>query len=316
MYKNLFLLSSAFAIINVAKAQVTITLQPDATAGKDAEIFSCGPCSYQNTNYGGKQDFDAIGWTNGGNSSNVRSLIQFDLSSIPTNAVITDARFSLYYNSSSPEGTHFNTFFTPNTSYLRRVTSAWSESTVTWNNQPTITTTNQISLAATTSSTQNFLNINIKTFVQYWVNNPSQNFGMQFRVQNEAKFRKLIFASSDHPTSSLRPKLIITYTAPPAISVDEKNASQRLASTPDNISFKLTNRFAINEIDVELNAEKSGNGILNIFDISGKLIKQQFIKLTEGKNIAIVQTIGWNKGLYVVTLKTDEALFTEKFFVE
>lgn len=316
MYKNLFLLSSAFAIINVANAQVTITLQPDATAGKDAEIFSCGPCSYQNTNYGGKQDFDAIGWTNGGNSSNVRSLIQFDLSSIPTNAVITDARFSLYYNSSSPEGTHFNTFFTPNTSYLRRVTSAWSESTVTWNNQPTITTTNQISLAATTSSTQNFLNINIKTFVQYWVNNPSQNFGMQFRVQNEAKFRKLIFASSDHPTSSLRPKLIITYTAPPAISVDEKNASQRLASTPDNISFKLTNRFAINEIDVELNAEKSGNGILNIFDISGKLIKQQFIKLTEGKNIAIVQTIGWNKGLYVVTLKTDEALFTEKFFVE
>lgn len=316
MYKNLLFLAVASLMLSVANAQVTLTLQPDAAAGKDAEVFSCGPCGYQNTNHGGQRDFDAIGWTNGGNSSNVRSLIQFDLSSIPTNAVITDARFSLYHNTTSPEGSHFNTFFTPNNSYLRRVTSAWAEYTVTWNNQPTVTTTNQISLGATTSSTQNFTNINVKTFVQYWVNNPSQNFGMQFRVQTEAKYRKLIFASSDHPTASLRPKLVITYTVPAAMPVTENSASLRLATTHENNSFKLTNRFSINEIDVELNSVKGGNALLNIFDMSGKQIKQLNIKVTEGKNIAIVQTNGWNKGLYVVTLKTDETFFTEKFFVE
>lgn len=315
MYKNLFFFGAAFMILNVASAQVTLTLQPDAAAGKDAEIFSCGPCGYQNTNHGGQRDFDAIGWTNGGNSSNVRSLIQFDLSSIPTNAVVTDARFSLYYNSSSPEGTHFNTFFTPNTSYLRRVTSAWSEYSVTWNNQPSVTTTNQVSLAATTSSTQNFTNINIKSFVQYWVNNPSQNFGMQFRVQTEAKYRKLIFASSDHSTPSLRPKLVVTYTVAATTSPQNREVSEPTLPT-ENTSFKLINRFAIGEVDVEFNSVKNGNAVFSVYDMAGKEIKKQQVQLTEGKNISIVPTSGWNRGIYVATLKTDEEFFTEKFFVE
>ncbi|HNR19591.1 MAG TPA: DNRLRE domain-containing protein [Bacteroidia bacterium] len=316
MYKKLLSLSAAFMLMNVANAQTTLTLQPDATAGKDAEVFSCVPCGYQNSNYGGKQDFDAIGWTNGGSSSNVRSLIQFDLGSIPTNAVITDARLSLYHNTSSLEGRHFNTFFTPNTSYLRRVTSAWSEYGVTWNNQPTVTTSGQISLGATTSSTQNFTNINVKTFVQYWVSNPSQNFGMQFRVQTEAKFRKVIFASSDHPTASLRPKLVVTYTVPPAIQSNDEDNLQRPLTSAQNYSFTLANRFSINEVYVEVNAFKNANALLAIYDMSGKEIKQQKLRLTEGKNIAIVQTNDWNKGLYVAILKTDEAFFTEKFFIE
>lgn len=316
MLKKLLSFSAAFMLINIAHAQTTLTLQPDAAAGKDAEVFSCGPCGYANTNHGGQRDFDAIGWTNGGNSSNVRSLIQFDLSSIPTNAVITDARFSLYHNTTSPEGKHFNTFFTPNTSYLRRVTSAWTEYTVTWNNQPTVTTTNQISLGSTTSSTQNFTNINVKNFVQYWVNNPSQNFGMQFRVQTEAKYRKVIFASSDHPTSSLRPKLVVTYTVPAANPPNDENNIQRSLTADQKYSFTLTNRFAINEVYIEVNAFNNANALLSIYDMNGKEIKQQKVRLTEGKNIAIVQTNGWNKGFYVTTLKTDEAFFTEKFFVE
>ncbi len=296
-------------------AQTTITLQPDGAAGKDAEIFSCVPCGYPNGNHGSKQEFDAIGWTNGGASSNVRSLIQFNLSAIPANATITDARFSLFFNPNDPEGKHFNTFFTPNTSYLRRITSAWDEYVVTWNNQPSTTTTNQVSLAATTSSTQNFLNINIKNFVQYWVSNPSQNFGMLFRLQTEAKYRKLIFASSDNPNAALRPKLVITYTTPSPIAGMENQVAEKKPA-PAISSFQLFNRFSINEVDVVINSAQNKNAAFAIYDLSGREIKTQNVQLSEGENLVLVQTNDWKNGVYVAVLRTDEELFSEKFVVE
>ncbi len=314
---NIKLLGTIICMATFANAfaQTTITLQPDGAAGKDAEIFSCVPCGYPNGNHGSKQEFDAIGWTNGGASSNVRSLIQFNLSGIPSNATIVDAKFSLFFNPNDPEGKHFTTFFTPNTSYLRRITSAWDEYTVTWNNQPSTTATNQVSLGATTSNTQNFLNINIKNFVQHWVSNPSQNFGMLFRMQTEAKYRKLIFASSDNPNAALRPKLVVTYTTPSPMPVVENNGASK-KSAPAITSFQLFNRFSINEVDVIVNSIQNKNAQFAIYDLSGREIKTQNVQLSEGENLMLVQTNDWKNGMYVAVLRTDEEIVTEKFVVE
>lgn len=103
-------------------AQRTVTLQPDALNGKDAPVYSCIPCSFSSSNYGNQPSFNAIAWTNNGNISNSRSLVQFDLSRIPANANILNAQLSLFAN---PAGTH-STTSGPNNTVLQRITSTWN----------------------------------------------------------------------------------------------------------------------------------------------------------------------------------------------
>lgn len=211
MKNHLLILVGNCALSFSSLAQTVLTLQPDGAAGKDTEVFSCVPCGYDNRNYKNKVDFDAIAWTNNGNFSVVRSLIEFNLTSIPVGTTVIEARLSFYFQPTSNEGNHSGN----NTAYLRRITTAWDEAVVTWNNQPPTTTLGQVSLAATATSTQNHLNINVTAMVQDMVSNPATNFGWMLLLQNEAIFRKLILTSSDYlPNPSLRPKLVITYNAP------------------------------------------------------------------------------------------------------
>jgi hypothetical protein len=195
--------------ISIATAQTTVTFQPDATNGKDAFIVN----TTGTTNYGTNPNFAAIAWTSGG-AFLTRGLLAFNLTSIPTNAVITDAKLSLYCNTTSDHTQLHSSLSGSNSSYLQKITSSWSEAGVTWNNQPTTTSTGQITLAQSTTSTENYLNIDIDALVQDWVSNPSSNYGVLLRLITESHYRSLIFASSDHGDSTKRPKLEITYTVP------------------------------------------------------------------------------------------------------
>ncbi|HEX5003476.1 MAG TPA: DNRLRE domain-containing protein [Bacteroidia bacterium] len=202
-------------------AQTTLTLQPNGASGIDAEIFSCVVCGYDNTNFGNKKDFNAITWTNSGSVSKVRSLIKFDLSAVPANAFITSAYLSLYFNPTSIEGNHSGS----NAAYLQRITSSWDESTVTWNNQPSTTTANRITLPTASNNTQNYLNIDITYHIQDMAANPGSNFGFMLLLQNESVYRKMVLASSDNPDATLRPKLVITYTTPLPITLTSFDAT-------------------------------------------------------------------------------------------
>ena len=113
-------------------------------------------------------EFDAIDWTVTGNEFTSRSLLQFDLSQIPTGATINSAFLSLYGcpGSSNTQGSTGS-----NTCYLQRVTSAWDESTVTWNNQPSTANQNQVTLIQSSSTTQNYLDIDVTVLFQDIINN-------------------------------------------------------------------------------------------------------------------------------------------------
>lgn len=228
----------------ISNGQTTLTIQPNAAQGKDAMVYSCVPCGYAGNNYGNKKDADAMAWTNSGNFGISRALMQFDLTSIPSNAFITDARLTLYYNTTSIEGYHSGV----NASYLQRIIAPWVESTVTWNNQPATTTANQILLPTSTSPTQNYLNINVTNFIRDMVINPGSNYGIMLKLVTETSFKKLIFASSDHITPALRPKLDITYTTPLPVELirfgvkNEKNHNSiywSTASEYNNSGFEI-----------------------------------------------------------------------------
>lgn len=182
----------------------TFTIQPDATQGKDATVFSLNPT----TNYGTSTDFAAIAWTNSGTPVTIRSFIQFDFSSLPSNITIHKVMLYLYSYNNSSNGNH-SRLSGSNAAVLQRVTESWGESTITWYNQPSSTNVGEVILPESSSSTQNYI-LDITETAKFMIQNPNQNYGYVLKLQNEEYYRALIFASSDF--SSSRPKVVISYT--------------------------------------------------------------------------------------------------------
>lgn len=294
-------------------AQTTIVLQPGPADGKDAEIFSCVSCGYAGNNYGTKRDLNAIAWTKNGNNSNVRSLIQFDLSGIPANAFINSATLSLYFNPTSEEGKHY-CFPHSNSSYLERITSNWNETTVTWNNQPTTTSQNRVSLGGTTSSTQSFTNINVKQLIIDSRNNPATSFGFMLRLQQEHKFKKLIFASSDNTTEAIRPKLTITYTVPAPI-----NGGHPMARLDGGQTITSLNIFPnpVSEIATIQLPDEAGNGVakVEVFNILGKLCNGMETNVNADR-IVKFDVSDLQQGVYVVKVFCNEKVYAQRIVVK
>jgi len=206
--KRIFWVVILLCTHTVAYSQATIILQPDASSGKDARIWTLEP----DANFGDFPYYKANAWTWNGSFGIERGLFEFDLSAIPDSSEILEAKLSLYYPwiEGSPNQTH-SSLSGPNIALIQRVVEDWVEDEVTWNNQPGIETHNQVTLHESTSPTQDYTDINVKDMVQDMVDNPLSNFGFLFRLETEINYRRMSFASSDRTVDSLRPKLVITY---------------------------------------------------------------------------------------------------------
>jgi hypothetical protein len=137
-----------------------------------------------------------------------REYIQFDLSTVPADAVVVDANLKLY---------QYSTFGDANfTLGLHNVTSAWDESTITWNLQPTC------SVDAETTSDITIGDINWKSWeidnlVQAWLDGSITNYGVVLKGTDEASVGPAMayFWSSDYTTDTSKcPKLEINYYIP------------------------------------------------------------------------------------------------------
>tara|TARA_R110002012_G_scaffold75765_4_gene191353 strand:- start:2235 stop:2912 length:678 start_codon:yes stop_codon:yes gene_type:complete len=183
----------------LTEVDYTLTLQPSAAEGKDAFIYTAN----MDANFANHTDFMVFQ-----NSSITRSLMQFDLTDIPTDATINTAELSLFGYTSPSNGSNYGF----NESLLQKLDTAWSEDTVTWNNQPSSSSLNQVTLAQSTSTNQDYLNIDIKAMISDMVEDPSINHGFVFKLADETASAKMVFGSSDNPDSNLHPKLVISYT--------------------------------------------------------------------------------------------------------
>ncbi|MFN3405288.1 MAG: DNRLRE domain-containing protein [Cytophagaceae bacterium] len=217
--KKLLLSIASFAISGFAFAQtpVTVTLRP-GVEGKDATIWYItsqstdkGPTN--TTNYGHDTDLPAMEWTFSGSEGTKQSLLDFDLTSIPQNAVISSAKLSLYHATGSGDDGH-STLSGSNEVLIRRVTSAWEENIVTWNTKPSTTSQNEVTIPASTSSTQNFPDLDVTELVKDMLDDLSGSHGFMFEIKTKSYYRKMIFASGDHSNPELHPKLEITFTVP------------------------------------------------------------------------------------------------------
>jgi RHS repeat-associated protein len=191
-------------------SRTTATVQSDANLGKDAIIVAG---SYAVNNYGGSTYIAAE--TFPANGTPIRSFIDFDRSFINAGSTVLTSTLTLFGDASvgSSSGT--------NATYLRRITSSWTESGLTYNNQPTATTTNQVSVGAITGN--NNLSATVTTLMQDIVNNASSSYGFELILQSEpgSPSAQVVFVSSDNTIAAKWPKLSVTYSS---------NSSDRIAN--------------------------------------------------------------------------------------
>ena len=185
-----------------------LILQPNETDGKDAFISS----NVLDAGQGNSAEFDASAWTIFGSPLTIRSLIDFDLSSLPVGTTIQSAQLTLYNNPDAQNGyangqhVHISG---SNEAVLQRIISPWTED-VAWNNQPITSSQNEVTLVQDTNSYQDY-RLDVTNLLQDIIADSSNSFGFLLKLKNETPYRFLAFASSDHPNASLHPKLEICY---------------------------------------------------------------------------------------------------------
>ncbi|MCX6307131.1 MAG: DNRLRE domain-containing protein [Bacteroidetes bacterium] len=195
-------------------AQQTVTIQPGPADGIDCYINSAFPDLTGGLNEG----LVACAWTFSGEFGIGRSLVKFDLTAIPAGATILNARLTLYFDASVAIGQQYGA----NASYLQAITADWDQMTTTWNNKPPVTTLGQVSIPATLTTTSDLADIDMTAMVQGWVNDPATNFGFMHRMQVEVTYCSEVYASSNKPVATMRPKLVVTYECdlPVALGAD------------------------------------------------------------------------------------------------
>jgi len=250
-----------FLSTTVLKAADTLTLHPSAANGQDwdAVIASGDPT----TNYGTHVEFMCDVWTCG-SPCVIRSLINFNISSIPSNATITSATLYLYADPSNTDGISGSpTYGSADAGWVQRVTSSWSVTGVNWNNQPTTTTTNEVAVPQSVSTTENYT-LNVTSLYQDILAN-GNNYGIELLHQQETSYyNSLIFGSSNNTDTNLHPKLKIAYTVPTGLNSLTK-ASDLINVYPNPVTDKIVFKTSI--------TTDMSNYYVDIYDMLGDKVR-------------------------------------------
>ncbi len=180
----------------VHPSQTTVNLNPVA----DAYVRQVAPT----TNYGSATHLDVQNYDGVEFPDDRRSYVAFDLSNIPSNAIITSAGFKAYlYDAQGLSNVYIQ---------LRRVTSTWAYNTVTWNNRPSSSSYSGINVG-TQAGMKGW---DVTNLVQdYWVGRnfgTSPNFGLELRGPESGGYHLRSFRSAN--ATSNRPYLVVSYDLP------------------------------------------------------------------------------------------------------
>jgi hypothetical protein len=158
-------------------------------------------------------------------SRNSRILIKFDLSSIPPGAVVSSATLSIYMESTDESESGDRGYD------IARVTADWSESTVTWNNQPS--TAIKESTTTITANTTGYKDFTVTQMVTDWLNGTYSNYGAKIYNPSTGQAPHFNFISSGG--ASNQPKLVVVLSSSSSVSPSESrstSASQSSSLSP------------------------------------------------------------------------------------
>jgi len=235
-------------------------LQPNATLGKDTFISSGTP----NANYGADSTFDIRG------DDARRTLIEFNVSTIPSDAIIDSAILTLYATAKGSSDAIVNVY---------RVNYTWTEGTgtgsttgngATWNNATGTaawTTAGgdfdtNIWNNTTITAINTFFDWNLTNLVQSIVNGTLVNYGIILRTTT-AGSGTTSFASSDNINSTRWPELNVSYHTPdnsPNVTlISPIDNYYNSTSSPVNVTFQCNATDDINLKNISLYITNSTN---------------------------------------------------------
>jgi hypothetical protein len=283
--------SFAYRVCNTqgycSEAVATVTIQPDGCSANMYRPIGTTP----ETTVGFLASKDAwlnqgtLNQKNGGTvimdvgkkpNNQRRPIIQFDLSSIPTNAIVTNAKLKL-----TRTGGDANT----QTINVHKLTQTWTESQVTWNNaangsawttaggtyDPAIRSSNNV-----TGKKMNFY-WSLGSLAQEWVQTPSSNMGMLLKANDVRIDKRHSFATKENGPANTWDSLYVSYKLPlPCQAIPNRAPLANPDTTTINSVSPVTINVLSNDVDPDGNvmtlqsigavtngtATKSGNTIV------------------------------------------------------
>jgi len=191
-----------------SQAQTTVNFTADSTMG-DAMVING---SNNQTNFGSQNQINVYHQVGQQIPVVNRTFIEYDISSIPADAIVTDATLKLVTRQVNNAINH--------PIYIERASESWAEGTVTWNNQPDVITADQLSFTHAQTSGTGTHQFDVTEHVQQMVNNPSMNNGWRIRLQSESDTADfgIIYHSSEANNTGKRPVLTVEYVMPIELS--------------------------------------------------------------------------------------------------
>ena len=194
----------------------TTSIQPDASAGKDAYVDTSTPAD----NFGGLT-YLMCGVNSG---STYMSYLQFDLTSIVTE-ILEASLYAYFYDSNSAVSSVVN---------IHKITSSWTEGGITYNSRPAHDAT-IIDYATLPAVTYGWYDWDISELCEQWRNGAVSNYGVNLDSSSVGYTK---FYSSDYAVDTTkRPYLEIVYRQPgPTITAPASTNE----SSPTNFSNEVS----------------------------------------------------------------------------
>lgn len=211
---TLFLPGLAFAATGV------MTIQPDEIDGKDtfyttSSFFAGGS---PNTEY-----MSVGGW-----GDEYFAYIQFDLSQLPDDAIVTNASMELFQDT---VGKNYNEIT------ALRITGPWEEHLVSKSNNPPAVDAGIGWVPA--PSVVGWWVVDVTDLVTNWMNGTHPNYGVKLDGRYTTNNHIRLFHTSDYMVdASLRPKLVIEYTVPDEPE-PEKTPEELVASLQEVVNTEV-----------------------------------------------------------------------------
>jgi hypothetical protein len=268
-----------------------ISIRPGPENSQDADVWNIFPDSV----FDYVSNFDAVAWTYGGNYSVIRGFIKFDIPQLPPNSILDSARLYLYYNPNSPNNGGLNAG--ANSFNIHEVNLPWNSNSITWNNQPSISTINSSYITGPSFNPVDLI-LNVDASIQSWLNNPSLNQGWRLSLDVESTFTTLLFSSSEDSIVARRPMLNIWYSS--------------VTSTNQNIDEINNISIFPNPTTRDLNIESTNANFqsISIYNSLGEFVNEIS---NEGKKLNTIDVSNFQNGSYYLKLKTTNSVYHKHF---
>jgi hypothetical protein len=195
--------SSATVTIKILQREILI---PNESQSKDTFVTNAEPL----TNYDGAPYLAAGTLMESGTVE--RIYLQFDVSAIPNNAIITEAKVGLFFK--DPMSYVSIPIYIEVPLAVYEVEEYWDEASLDWNNQPAANSVYE-DVQTLAGDTDKYIYWNITSLVQGWVSGTKSNYGMRLADEDEMTLDDgKHFGSSSAPVGTERPKLMISYYIP------------------------------------------------------------------------------------------------------